>query len=61
VLRVGFLASAANEATPPIVAAFTRRRPGWKVEMRQAAWSNPTAGLAERVVGVAFVRVPFPG
>jgi DNA-binding transcriptional LysR family regulator len=61
VLRVGFLASAANEATQQIVAAFTRRRPGWKVEMRQAAWSNPTAGLAERVVDVAFVRVPFPG
>src|SRR6266496_2838596 len=32
-LRVGFLASAANEATQEIIAAFTRRRPGWRVEM----------------------------
>jgi DNA-binding transcriptional LysR family regulator len=61
VLRVGFLASAANEATQAIVAVFTRRRPGWKVEMRQAAWSNPSAGLADGDVDVAFVRLPFPG
>jgi DNA-binding transcriptional LysR family regulator len=60
-LRVGFLASAANEATQQIVAAFSRRRPGWKVEMRQAAWSNPSAGLAGGDVDVAFVRLPFPG
>jgi DNA-binding transcriptional LysR family regulator len=61
VLRVGFLASAANEATQQIVAAFTRRRPGWKIEMRQAAWSNPSAGLADGDVDAAFVRLPFPG
>ena len=60
-LRVGFVASAANEATQVIVAAFTRMRPDWKVEMRQAAWSNPSAGLVDRDVAVAFVRVPFPG
>jgi DNA-binding transcriptional LysR family regulator len=61
VLRVGFLASAANEATPAIIAAFGERRPGWRVDMRQAAWSNPTAGLADRDVDVALVRLPFPG
>jgi DNA-binding transcriptional LysR family regulator len=61
VLRVGFVASAANEATQVIVAAFTRMRPDWKVEMRQAAWSNPSAGLVDRDVAVAFVRLPFPG
>ncbi|MGW6918225.1 LysR family transcriptional regulator [Kitasatospora sp. NPDC054939] len=61
VLRVGFLASAANEATPHIVAAFTRRRPEWRVEMRQASWSDPTAGLATGDVDVALVRLPFPG
>src|SRR5881392_1963510 len=33
VLRVGFLAGAANEATQSIIAAFARRRPGWRVEM----------------------------
>jgi DNA-binding transcriptional LysR family regulator len=61
VLRVGFLASAANEATQDIIAAFTQRRPGWRVDMRQAAWSNPTAGLADGEVDAAFLRLPFPG
>ncbi|MFK0293464.1 LysR family transcriptional regulator [Streptomyces sp. NPDC090442] len=61
VLRVGFVASGANEATPRIVAEFARRRPGWRAEMRQAAWSNPSAGLADSEADVALVRLPFPG
>lgn len=61
VLRVGFLASAANEATQEIVAAFARRRPGWRAELRQAAWTNPSAGLATGDVDVALLRLPFPG
>ncbi|MFD6743157.1 LysR family transcriptional regulator [Streptomyces anthocyanicus] len=61
VLRVGFLASAANEATQPIIAEFARRRPDWRAEMRQASWSNPSAGLAGSDVDVALVRLPFPG
>jgi DNA-binding transcriptional LysR family regulator len=61
VLRVGFLASAANEATPQIINAFTTRRSGWRVEMRQASWSNPTAGLADGDVDAALLRLPFPG
>ncbi|GAA2568037.1 MULTISPECIES: LysR family transcriptional regulator [Streptomyces] len=61
VLRVGFMASAANEATPPIIAEFTRRRPDWRVDMRQATWSDPSAGLADGDVDVALLRLPFPG
>ncbi|WOX20126.1 LysR family transcriptional regulator [Streptomyces solicathayae] len=61
VLRVGFLASAANELTPSITAAFAHRRPGWRVEMRQAPWSDPTAGLAAGDVDAALLRIPFPG
>ncbi|RSM64079.1 LysR family transcriptional regulator [Kibdelosporangium aridum] len=61
VLRVGFLASAANEATPKIIAAFAERRPGWRVEMRQATWSNPSAGLDDGDVDAALLRIPFPG
>ncbi|CAL9564494.1 LysR family transcriptional regulator [Streptomyces sp. enrichment culture] len=60
-LRVGFMASAANEATPRIIAEFTRRRPGWRVEMRQAAWSDPSAGLASGEVDAALLRLPFTG
>jgi len=61
VLRVGFMSSAANEATPQIIAAFARRRPGWRADMQQAAWSDPTAGLACGDVDVALLRLPFPG
>lgn len=61
VLRVGFLASAANEATPSIVAEFARRRPGWRADLRQASWSNPTAGLAAGEVDAGLLRMPFPG
>lgn len=61
VLRVGFLASAANEATQRIIAAFAHRRPDWRVEMIQSSWSDPTAGLGDGSVDAALVRLPFPG
>ncbi|MFI9584054.1 LysR family transcriptional regulator [Streptomyces sp. NPDC052236] len=61
VLRVGFVGSAANEATQHIIAEFARRRPGWRADMRQAPWSNPTAGLADGDVDAALLRLPFPG
>jgi DNA-binding transcriptional LysR family regulator len=61
VLRVGFISSAANEATQQIIAAFTRRRPGWRVDLQQAAWADPTAGLASGDVDAALLRLPFPG
>jgi DNA-binding transcriptional LysR family regulator len=61
VLRVGFMSSAANEATQQIIAAFARRRPGWWVDMQQAAWSDATAGLASGDVDAALLRLPFPG
>jgi DNA-binding transcriptional LysR family regulator len=60
VLRVGFVASAANEHTQDIIAAFARRRPGWRVDMRQTEWSDPTAGLADGHVDAALLRLPFP-
>jgi DNA-binding transcriptional LysR family regulator len=61
VLRVGFMSSAANEATQEIIAAFATRRPGWRVDMRHAAGSDPTAGLASGDADVALLRLPFPG
>jgi DNA-binding transcriptional LysR family regulator len=61
VLRVGFMSSAANEATQQIIAAFARRRPDWRVDLQQATWSDPTAGLASGDVDAALLRLPFPG
>jgi DNA-binding transcriptional LysR family regulator len=61
VLRVGFISSAANEATQQIIAAFARCRPGWRVDMRQAADSDPSAGLIGGDVDAALLRLPFPG
>lgn len=61
VLRVGFMSSAANEATQQIIAAFARRRPDWRVDMRQAALSDATGGLVSGDADVALLRLPFPG
>ncbi len=61
VLRVGFLAGAANEATQQIITLFASRRPGWRVEMRSATWLDPTAGLASGDADAALLRLPFPG
>ncbi|BAL87991.1 putative LysR-family transcriptional regulator [Actinoplanes missouriensis 431] len=60
-LRIGFLANAANEATPDIIGRFRRIRPEWQVRMSQANWSNPSAGLADGEVDAALLRLPFPG
>ncbi|MFD8258720.1 LysR family transcriptional regulator [Streptomyces griseoluteus] len=59
-LRVGFVASAANEHTQLIIADFARRRPGWRVQMRQAEWTDPTAGLTTGEADVALLRLPVP-
>jgi DNA-binding transcriptional LysR family regulator len=61
VLRVGFMANAAGEATQLIVAEFGRRRPGWRTEMLQASWSDPSAGLGSGEVDAALLRLPIPG
>ncbi|SDD37216.1 LysR family transcriptional regulator [Glycomyces harbinensis] len=60
VLRIGFLASAANEKTQEILAAFRERRPDWRVELRQASWGDPAGALASGEVEAAFMRLPFP-
>lgn len=60
VLRVGFVASAANELTPIILRLFAERHPGWRVEMSQTDWQDPTAGLAAGAVDVALLRLPVP-
>lgn len=60
-LRVGFVASAANELTQPAIAEFVRRRPGWQVRLTQPPWDDPTGGLADGQADAALLRAPFPG
>ncbi|MFC3491469.1 LysR family transcriptional regulator [Glycomyces rhizosphaerae] len=60
VLRIGFLASAANEKTQEIIGAFRERRLAWRVELRQASWGDPIAGLVSGEVEASFMRLPFP-
>jgi DNA-binding transcriptional LysR family regulator len=59
-LHVGFIAHAAGELTPVIFEAFARLRPGWRVALLQAPWTDPTAGLADGDVDVALLRPPLP-
>jgi DNA-binding transcriptional LysR family regulator len=61
ILRIGFISSAANEVTQQIIAAFACRRPGWRVEMRLGALSDPAAGLTSGDADAALLRLPFPG
>src|SRR5262249_46379022 len=35
--------------------------PGWRVAIRAAPWTGPTAGLASGGTDVALLRLPFPG
>lgn len=55
-LPVGFVGSAANELTTPILVEFARRSPDTEVRLRRFDISDPTAGLLDRSARVAFVR-----
>ncbi|MEU6418277.1 LysR family transcriptional regulator [Streptomyces spiralis] len=45
---------------PAIRSRFTAARPGTSLRLRQVSWEDPTAGLAEGAVDVAFVWLPLP-
>jgi DNA-binding transcriptional LysR family regulator len=60
-LRVGFQTSVAGALYQLAVAQFTKDHPGWSVELRLHAWSDPTAGLLDDTSDVAFVWLPVPG
>ncbi|MFI2644592.1 LysR family transcriptional regulator [Streptomyces sp. NPDC018610] len=46
---------------PAIRSRFTAAEPRAAVRLRQAGWDDPTAGLADGTVDVAFVWLPLPG
>ncbi|MGW1804286.1 LysR family transcriptional regulator [Streptomyces sp. NPDC002078] len=45
---------------PAIRSRFTAAHPGRMVRLRQMSWDDPTAGLADGTVDVAFVWLPLP-
>ncbi|WP_079161522.1 LysR family transcriptional regulator [Streptomyces fodineus] len=45
---------------PAIRSRFTAAHPHTTVRLRQMSWDDPTAGLAEGTVDVAFVWLPLP-
>ncbi|MFE3101590.1 LysR substrate-binding domain-containing protein [Nocardia tengchongensis] len=58
-LVLGTLEGAALTLTEPILDAFRERHPGVTVRMRQSSYDDPTAGLRDDTVDIAFVRRPF--
>ena len=47
VLRVGTLTSIGRRCTA-ITGQFSKRQPGWQVELRTYGWGDQTAGLRDR-------------
>ncbi|MER6983896.1 LysR family transcriptional regulator, partial [Streptomyces carpinensis] len=45
---------------PAIRSRFTAALPGTSLKLRQVSWEDPTAGLADGDVDVAFVWLPLP-
>jgi DNA-binding transcriptional LysR family regulator len=57
-LRVGTLTSIGRELYPGIIEHFTKRQPGWRVELRSFGWGDSTAGLSDQAADAAFLWLP---
>lgn len=58
-LHLGFFVLAALELTTPILTEFGAQYPGVRVVMREFAYHDPTAGLADTSSDLAIVRLPI--
>jgi len=58
-LTVGSLADSVDEAGTRLAAAFRERHPGVDVLIREADFTDPTAGLRAGLADVALTRAPF--
>ncbi len=58
VLRVGTLTSIGRALYPGVIDHFTKRQPGWRIELQSVGWGDPTAGLHDRATDAAFVWLP---
>ncbi|WP_036725976.1 LysR family transcriptional regulator [Patulibacter minatonensis] len=57
-LSVGIAAAIPLELVSPAIAAFREARPDVALELREAPWTDPSGGLADGGVDVAFLRPP---
>jgi DNA-binding transcriptional LysR family regulator len=60
-ITVGTLADSAEEAGTRLAAAFRQRNPGVRVRIREADFTDPTAGLRAGLADVALTRTIPPG
>jgi len=60
VLRIGFSTSVGRGVIPRIQQQFARVRPGWRLQLRQVDWDDPTGGLAGGITDLAIVWLPVP-
>jgi DNA-binding transcriptional LysR family regulator len=58
-ITIGTLADSADEAGTRLAAAFRQRNPGVHVRIREADFTDPTAGLRAGLADVALTRTPF--
>jgi DNA-binding transcriptional LysR family regulator len=58
-LTVGTLADSAEQAGTRLAAAYQQHHPGARVRIREADFTDPSAGLRAGLVDVALTRAPF--
>jgi DNA-binding transcriptional LysR family regulator len=58
-LTIGTIADSAEEPGTRLAAAFRERNPGVEVRIREADFTDPTAGLRAGLADVAVTRTPF--
>ncbi|MGW0484795.1 LysR family transcriptional regulator [Nonomuraea sp. NPDC003214] len=58
-LTIGTLADSVEQAGDRLVAGFRARHPAVRIHIREADFTDPTAGLRAGLVDVALTRTPF--
>jgi len=58
-ITIGTIADSAEEAGARLAAAFRERNPGVDVRIREADFTDPTAGVRAGLADVAVTRTPF--
>src|ERR1700760_3342270 len=58
-LIIGTIADSVEEAGPRLVTTFRERNPGVEVGIREADFTDPTAGVRAGLADVAVTRMPF--